>query len=89
MAGCASRPIAHVSPEVIAVPVQDTPPADLLACPQPARAFPTDTAAVLPKALRGPLQGLAIEYRDLFDRQVRLINWISPGACAVREAAAR
>jgi hypothetical protein len=75
-------------PQVVAAAVKDTPPADLLVCPQPARAFPTDTVAVLPRALRGPLQGLAIDYRDLFDRQVRLINWISPGACPARGAPA-
>jgi len=84
LAGCASRAVQHVAPEVVAVPVKDTPPADLLACPLPARAFPTDTIASLPRQLRAPLQGLAIDYRDLFDRQVRLINWISPGTCPGR-----
>lgn len=63
------------------MPVKDTPPADLLACPEPAQPFPTDATATIPESVRDPLMGLAAGYRDLFDRTVRLINWIEPGSC--------
>jgi len=81
LAGCASAPVEHVPPQVIGVAVKDTPPADLLTCPVPAAPFPTDQEAVIPWAVRDRLKGLAISYRDLFDRQERLINWIAPGSC--------
>lgn len=82
LAGCASSPIAHISPEVVAVPVRDAPPADLLACPETPKPFPMDAAATMPRAVRAALLGLALGYRDLSDRQSRLVNWFAPGSCA-------
>lgn len=73
--------MAPPPPQVVTVTVRDTPPADLLACPEPARGFPTDQTATIPPAVRDRLTGLALAYRDLFGRAVRLINWAAPGAC--------
>jgi hypothetical protein len=78
--GCVAA-VERGAPEVIAVPVRDAPPADLLTCPEAAEPFPTDAQATMPAAVRGPLAGLAIGYRDLFNRTERLINWIAPGTC--------
>ncbi len=85
LAGCA-RPDVRTEPPVVAVTVKDTPPADLLTCPEPAKPFPTDATATIPENVRAPLKGLALGYRDLFDRTRRLINWIAPGSCPVPEA---
>lgn len=81
LAGC-SGTVQHAAPQIVAVPVKDTPPADLLICPAPAAAFPTNEAATIPEPQRAALKGLAISYRDLFDRNRRLVNWIAPGTCS-------
>lgn len=86
LAGCA-KPDIRPETHVVAVPVKDTPSADLLVCPEPAKPFPTDATATIPETVREPLKGLALGYRDLFDRTRRLINWIAPGSCPVPEAA--
>jgi len=86
LAGCNST-VQRTAPQIVAVPVKDTPPADLLVCPTPAPAFPTNVAATIPAAVRTPLRGLALNYRDLFDRNRRLVNWIAPGTCPVPAAA--
>jgi hypothetical protein len=78
--GCAAA-VERGAPEVIAVPVRDAPPADLLTCPKPAAAFPTDQEATIPPEIRAPLKALALGYRELFDRTERLINWVAPGTC--------
>jgi len=80
LAGCAST-VERAAPQIVAVAVKETPPADLLICPTPAAAFPTNVAATIPDAVRAPLKGLALRYRDLFDRNLRLVNWIAPGTC--------
>jgi hypothetical protein len=80
LAGCA-KPDIRPETHVVAMPVKDTPPADLLICPELAKPFPTDATATIPENVRAPLKGLALGYRDLFDRTRRLINWIAPGSC--------
>lgn len=87
LAGCASAPVAHVPPQVVAVPVMDVPPADLLACPESPKPFPVDAAATIPASVRSALMALAVAYRDLFNRQARLINWNAPGTCPATENA--
>jgi hypothetical protein len=79
--GACSPTIEHRPAEVIAVPVKDTPPADLLVCPAPPPAFPTDQVAPLPPPLRAALRGLVLHDRDERARFRRLVEWIAPGTC--------
>jgi hypothetical protein len=81
LAGCANGAVEHRPADVIAVRAESTPPADLLTCPEPAAAFPTDQEATIPPEIRAPLKALALGYRELFDRTERLINWVAPGTC--------
>ena len=80
LVGC-SRPIEHRPAEVIALPVKDTPPANLLACPTAPAPFPTDQVATLPPPLRASLRALVIHDRDQRVRFRRLVDWIAPGTC--------
>lgn len=80
LAGC-SHPIEHRPAEVVALPVNDTPPADLLVCPEPPTAFPTDQVATIPAPLRAALRGLVLHDRDQRIRLRRLIDWLVPGTC--------
>lgn len=80
LAGC-SRPIEHRPADVVAVPVKDMPPADLLVCPAAPAAFPTDQVATIPAPLRAALRELVIRDRDQRVRFRRLVEWIAPGTC--------
>jgi len=80
LAGC-SRTIEHRPADVVAVAVKDTPPADLLVCPEPPPAFPTDQVATIPLPLRTALRGLVLHDRDERVLRRRLIEWIIPGTC--------
>lgn len=80
LAGC-SRQIEHRPAEVVALPVKDTPPADLLVCPEPPTAFPTDQVATIPPPLRAALRALVIHDRDQRAHFRRLVDWIAPGTC--------
>ncbi|PVX30972.1 hypothetical protein DD559_17905 [Sphingomonas pokkalii] len=80
MAGCSPR-LEHRPAEIVAVPVKDTPPANLLACPEPPPAFPTDQVAILPAPLRTALKTLVLHDRDQRVRFRRLVAWIAPGTC--------
>jgi hypothetical protein len=65
----------------VALAVKDTPSADLLFCPAPPPAFPTDQVATIPAPLRDALRGLVLHDRDARARFRRLIEWIGPGTC--------
>jgi hypothetical protein len=80
LAAC-SPTIEHRPADVIAVPVKDAPPADLLACPAPPPVFPTDQVATIPAPLRNALRTLVLHDRDQRVRFRRLIDWIAPGYC--------
>jgi hypothetical protein len=78
--GCA-HPSAKPDPTVVAVKVESTPPADLLACPGVPVGFPEDQAAEMPPEVREAAIRLARAYAAARAQLVRLINWNSPGAC--------
>jgi hypothetical protein len=78
--GCATKQAARPAPTAIAVKLESTPPADLLACPVAPAAFPTDASATIPAEIRAPLIGLAAAYADTADRLRRLIRWHRPDA---------
>jgi hypothetical protein len=80
LAAC-SPAIEHRPAEIVAVPVKDMPAADLLVCPEPPPAFPTDQVATLPAPLRAALRGLVLHDRDQRVRFRRLVEWIAPGSC--------
>ncbi|MHA6717894.1 hypothetical protein ACX40Y_00450 [Sphingomonas sp. RS6] len=63
------------------MPVRDLPPADLLACPRPGPAFPTDQVATIPAPLRDALRALVLHDRDQRARFRRLVEWIAPETC--------
>ncbi|MDA5192804.1 hypothetical protein [Govanella unica] len=75
--GCATRIIEQPAPPPVAVPVRDTPPADLLVCPAAPQGFPTDetAAANLSPEIRAAAIRLASAYADLRGRFARLISW--------------
>jgi hypothetical protein len=66
---------------VVAVKVESTPPADVLACPVPPAGFPVDQVAQLPPEVREAAIRLAHAYAAARAQLVRLIDWNSPGAC--------
>lgn len=80
LAGC-SHTIEHRPADVVALPVKDTPSADLLVCPKAPPAFPTDQVATIPAPLRDALRGLVLHDRDARASFRRLIEWIAPGTC--------
>lgn len=84
LAGCA-HPIADLPPPVVAIPIRDTPPAELTICPQTPIGFPADAQswAILPPAIRDATIRLAAGYAATRDQLGRLIGWVAPGACAV------
>lgn len=69
-------------PTVVAVKVEDLPPADLLRCPEPPAGFPAGAAAVMPADVRAALIRLASGYGQLSDQLVRLIEYVAPGSCS-------
>lgn len=81
--GCARRavevPIA--APVPVAVPVKDTPPAELLQCPPAPAGFPLDATAEMPPTVRSATIRVAKALRDTRDRLLRLIEWNAPGTC--------
>lgn len=82
--GCATtggKP-ATSSSTVVAVKVEDLPPADLLHCPDPPAGFPAGAAAVMPADVRAALIRLASGYGQLSDQLVRLIEYVAPGSCS-------
>ena len=75
-------------PVPVAVPVKDTPPADLLRCadrpaPLPEDPAPKDPAklAMLPKSVRAALIAIARAFAANARQLDRLVNWSRPGTC--------
>lgn len=76
-----AHPSAKPDPTVVAVKVESTPPAELLACPEVPVGFPEDKAAEMPPEVRDAAIRLARAYAVARAQLVRLISWNSPGAC--------
>ncbi|RJF94143.1 hypothetical protein D3876_00915 [Sphingomonas cavernae] len=68
------------------MPVKDTPPADLLICPEKPEGFPVDAEATMPAPVRAAAIRLGRAYAAVYGQLVRLIEWEQPGACAPRAA---
>lgn len=81
--GCAATD-PDIAPAIVAVPISNPPPADLLACPDDPPSYPTDAVATIPAAVRAAMIAHARAERLLRDRLLRLIEWDSPGHCADR-----
>ena len=81
--GACAHPIADAPSPVVAIPIRDTPPAELTACPTAPIGFPADEEswAVLPPAIRDATIRLAAGYAATRDQLGRLIGWVAPGAC--------
>ncbi|USI72717.1 hypothetical protein [Sphingomonas morindae] len=62
--------------------MRNTPPAELLRCPEPPPGFPEDEAATVPAPVRAAAIGLATAYAAIAAQLGRLIDWTAPGACA-------
>lgn len=86
--GCTPRAELVENPVPVAVPVKDTPPAELLACADRPDGLPEDPQLVaqMPTRLRAGVIRLARAYAAVAARLDRLIDWTAPGTCA---AAAR
>ena len=86
--GCTPRAELVEKPVPVAVPVKDTPPAELLTCADRPDGLPEDPQLVaqMPTRLRAGVIRLARAYAAVAARLDRLINWTAPGTCA---AAAR
>lgn len=65
------------------MPIRDTPPADLIACPDAPAGFTEDQAAwaIMPPPVRAAAIRLAAAYAATRAQLARLIEWQSPGAC--------
>lgn len=81
LVACARPDREPPAPAVLAVPVKDSPPADLLACPAAIQGFPLDETAMMPPAVRMAATRLATGYAGIRAQLVRLIEWHRPVAC--------
>lgn len=83
--GCAHQrtELPQDKPSVAAVPVRDTPPADLLVCPDRFDGFP-ETEADIPAPVRAAIIRLARGYRLNRDQLERLIAWNTGKPCPRR-----
>ncbi len=81
--GCARRAVEVPveNPVPVAVEIRDTPPADLLRCPESPAGFPADAEANMPAGVRAAAIRMARALRERGDQLVRLIRWHNPGAC--------
>lgn len=79
--GCGHPEPLPAPPAAIATPLRQTPPADLLACPERPDGFPADASAVMPPDVRRATMGLAHAYAQVRGQLERLIEWERPGAC--------
>lgn len=66
---------------VVAVKVDDPPPAELTRCPVTPVGFPEDAAASMPPEIRDAAIRLAKAYALTVDQLRRLIAWTAPAAC--------
>lgn len=84
--GCARRTadLPPPAPLPIAIEVKpQLPPAELLACADRPAGLPEDPALIaqIPTAIRAGIIRLARAFGANADRQDRLVNWSTPGAC--------
>lgn len=82
--GCAPRPPVKVEvPVPVAVPVKDTPPAELLHCAVKPEGLPEDPALVaqIPTRARAGIIRLARAFGANASQLDRLIEWAAPGTC--------
>lgn len=81
--GCARRAVEVPveKPVPVAVEIRDTPPADLLRCPEQPAGFPADAEANMPGSVRAAAIRMARALRERGDQLVRLIRWHNPEAC--------
>jgi hypothetical protein len=78
---CGPDQVASAGDTPVVVQVDDTPPGDLLRCPEPPVAFPLNQAATMPADVRSALMSLAFAYAATLDQLERLINWERPDTC--------
>lgn len=86
LAGCARQHVEAPGHAPAAVAVKDSPPSDLLVCPEAPAGFPEDQAATIPPAVRDAAVRVLSAYRSVSAQLARLIEWNSPGACSVTAA---
>lgn len=83
--GCALRPPVKVEvPVPVAVPVKDTPPAELLRCADRPAGLPEDPdlVAQIPTRARAGIIRLARAFGANASQLDRLIDWATPGTCS-------
>lgn len=83
---CALLPIKHVEvekPVPVAVPIKDTPPAELLRCAERPEGVPEDKTLIaqIPTRARAGIIRMARALGANADQLDRLVNWNSPGTC--------
>ena len=81
--GCAHRAEIVEKPVPVAVPVKDTPPAELLTCAERPEGLPEDPQLVaqMPTRLRAGVIRLARAFATVAGRLDRLVDWNAPGTC--------
>ncbi len=81
--GCTHRAEIVEKPVPVAVPVKDTPPAELLVCAERPEGLPEDPQLVaqMPTRLRAGVIRLARAFAIVTARLDRLIEWNAPGTC--------
>ncbi len=79
--GCTRPSVEVVKPVPVAVTVRDTPPADLLRCPDVPAGFPIDADATMTAPVRAAAIRMARALRERGDQLLRLIRWHDAEAC--------
>lgn len=83
--GCAPRIVEVPGParEVpVVVHVKDTPPAELIRCPETPGGFPLDQVGQMSTVTRAAAIRIGKALGVNAGRLRRLVNWIKPGSCA-------
>jgi len=84
LGACAHRAPKLETPvhtQVIAVPLKETPPADLMVCAQRPDGFPEDLVATMPLGIRDAAKRVMKALKDDADRLDRWVNYHAPGSC--------
>lgn len=84
LAGCARPAIEPRTPAAVAVAVERSPPAGLLACPARPEGFPPDQVAMMPPAVRFAAIRLATAYAAATAQLERLIAWETDTPCITK-----
>lgn len=82
--GCAATTLDAGPAPVVAVKVENRPPAELLACAERPEGFPADEAAwaVVPAPIRAAMIRFATAFAANAARLDRLADWHAPGSCS-------